>query len=46
MLDISAFEEGDESLYESAAAADYGSTIDVHLQPWNEDFGIASTRSC
>jgi hypothetical protein len=42
ILDISAFEEGDESLYESAAAADYGSTIDVHLQPWNEDFGIGS----
>jgi len=42
LIDVSAFEEGDENLYESAAAADYGSTIDAYLQPWSSDFIISS----
>jgi hypothetical protein len=41
-LEVSAFEEGDENLYRSAAAADYGDTIVSHLQPWSGDFTITT----
>ncbi|MEX0611250.1 MAG: hypothetical protein WD738_14675 [Pirellulales bacterium] len=41
-MDASAFEDGDENLYISAAAADYGDTLNTHLQPWSADFSITT----
>ena len=41
-LEISAFEEGDENAYLSASAADYGDTIDSHVQAWGSDFTLTS----
>jgi len=42
LLDVSAFEEGDENLYESVSAADYGNTVGAFLQPWSGDFTTTS----
>lgn len=41
-LDLETSEDGDESLYLSAAAADYGDTINLNLQPWSSDFIVSS----
>ncbi len=42
-MDASAFEDGDENLYLSAAAADYGDTLNSYLQPWSSDFSLTTS---